>query len=109
MENRDYLQNQLITYIGNKRKLISFIESSIFDIKLKLNKDKLIMLDGFAGSGVVGRMMKQHSSKLISNDFEKYSYIINNFRDRFKKEYTYENLCLHWYNVFKNLNGIEKE
>lgn len=47
--------------------------------------------------------------KEVLGNFKKYSYIINNFRDRFKKEYTHENLCLHWYNIFKNLNGIEKE
>jgi len=77
MENKDYLKTQLITYIGNKRKLLNFIENSIFNIKIKMNRDKLVMFDGFAGSGIVSRMMKQHSSKLISNDFEKYSYIIN--------------------------------
>jgi|TARA_Y100000310_G_scaffold148123_1_gene147397 adenine-specific DNA-methyltransferase len=90
MENKDYLKTQLITYIGNKRKLLNTIEESILDIKVKSGKDKLVLFDGFAGSGVVGRMMKQHSSKLISNDFERYSYIINKSYLTNKNDIDYE-------------------
>lgn len=76
IENKEYLTEQLITYIGNKRKLLSFIEKGIDYVKSNLNKEKLIMLDGFAGSGIVSRFMKQHALILHSNDLEKYSYII---------------------------------
>jgi len=77
IENKQYLTKQLITYIGNKRKLIYHIENIIMSIKQKLGKDKMVMMDGFAGSGIVGRMLKQHASVLYSNDIETYSYIIN--------------------------------
>ena len=76
MENERYLTEQLITYIGNKRGLLSFIGESIKDIKNELGLEKLITLDGFAGSGVVSRYLKQYSSKLYSNDLEKYSYTV---------------------------------
>ena len=76
MENNDYLKKQLITYIGNKRRLLDFIESSVLDIRTELGR-KLIVLDGFAGSGCVGRLFKQHSTKVVSNDLESYSCIIN--------------------------------
>jgi adenine-specific DNA-methyltransferase len=76
MENPKYLSEQLITYIGNKRTLLPFIGESIETIKKNLGKDKLITFDGFAGSGVVSRFLKQHSSKLYSNDLEKYSHLI---------------------------------
>ena len=33
-------------------------------------------MDGFIGSGVVSRMLSYHSNKLITNDLEKYSYIM---------------------------------
>ena len=46
-ENQDYLTKQIITYIGNKRKLLTFINKHIIDIKQKLNKNKLNILDGF--------------------------------------------------------------
>jgi len=73
MENEKYLTEQLITYIGNKRALLGFIGESIHEIKLELGLDKLITFDGFAGSGVVSRYLKQHSSMVYSNDLEKYS------------------------------------
>ena len=76
MENEKYLKEQLITYIGNKRSLLSFINESVIDIKQKLSKDKIVTFDGFAGSGVVSRFLKQHSSKVYANDLEKYSYAI---------------------------------
>jgi adenine-specific DNA-methyltransferase len=76
MENEKYLKEQLITYIGNKRSLLSFINESVVDIKKRLGKEKLITFDGFAGSGVVSRFLKQHSSKVYANDLEKYSYAI---------------------------------
>lgn len=73
MENERYLTEQLITYIGNKRALLGFIGKSIIDIKEELGVEKLITFDGFAGSGVVSRYLKQHSSKIYANDLEKYS------------------------------------
>lgn len=71
-----YLTTQLITCIGNKRKLLDFIGDGLSIVKKSLKKDKLIIFDGFAGSGVVSRYLKYHSSFLHSNDFEYYSYIV---------------------------------
>ncbi|MFQ3549030.1 MAG: DNA adenine methylase [Armatimonadota bacterium] len=76
-ENYDYLYEQLITYIGNKRALLDFIGNGIAVVKNRLNKDKISTFDVFSGSGVVARYLKQHSSLVIANDIEKYSYIIN--------------------------------
>lgn len=76
MESKNYLNEQLITYIGNKRKLLGFIESEINNIKKENGLDKLVILDGFSGSGVVSRLFKQHSSRLISNDMERYAKVI---------------------------------
>ena len=76
MENPKYLSEQLITYIGNKRALLPFIGESVELIKRELGKDKLTTFDGFAGSGVVSRFLKQHSKTIFSNDMEKYSYAV---------------------------------
>lgn len=75
--NNPYYSNQLITYLGNKRSLLPFINSGIEFIKKKLGLNKIKTLDGFAGSGVVSRLLKNHSSSLYVNDLEKYSYIVN--------------------------------
>lgn len=77
MENQEYLQNQLITYIGNKRALLDFIGKAIEIVLKELGKDKIDCLDMFSGSGVVARYLKQFSSSLTVNDLEQYSSIIN--------------------------------
>ena len=68
----DYLTTQIITYMGNKRKLLSKIEEIIVSLE-KENGRKLTMGDGFSGSGVVSRLFKGHASKLYSNDIADYS------------------------------------
>ena len=89
-ENSDYLTSQIITYIGNKRSLISEIENHISAIKEKIGKKHLVCADLFSGSGIVARMLKQHSSKIICNDLENYSYIINSCYLTNKKDFDYE-------------------
>ena len=76
-ENKKFLSSQLITYIGNKRKLLSLINNGIFYCQKKINKKKMSILDGFAGSGVVSRNLKQFSTILYSNDLESYSFVVN--------------------------------
>ena len=76
-ENPAYLTTQLITYLGNKRSLIGYIENEVNQIAAELGKKKLVCADLFSGSGVVARMLKSHSSTLIVNDLEEYSAEIN--------------------------------
>jgi len=71
-----FLSEQLITYIGNKRKLLPFIDASLSKIFKKLNK-KMNIFDGFSGSGVCSRLFKKYSKTLFVNDLELYSNIIN--------------------------------
>lgn len=76
-ENPEYLQSQLITYIGNKRALLPFIEQAVDIVRKDLNKDKLTCLDIFSGSGIVSRFLKQYSSFIAVNDLENYACIIS--------------------------------
>ena len=73
----EYLQAQLITYIGNKRSLLPFIGQAVGLVQKELKKEKLCCLDLFSGSGVVARYLKQYSSFLAVNDLENYSCVIN--------------------------------
>ena len=43
----DFITKQLITYIGNKRSLLKFIGQGVEYAQNKLNKDDLVILDGF--------------------------------------------------------------
>lgn len=76
-EKEEYLTQQLITYIGNKRSLLGFIGNGVKIVQKKLGKMKLKIFDVFSGSGVVSRFFKQYSSLLITNDLEKYAALIN--------------------------------
>jgi adenine-specific DNA-methyltransferase len=76
-ENEEYLTQQLITYIGNKRALLGFIGDGVKIVQKKLGKTKLKIFDVFSGSGVVSRFFKQYSNLLITNDLEKYAALIN--------------------------------
>ena len=92
MANKDFLKDQLITYLGNKRSLIKFIDSVVQIVKEDLGKDKLLIVDGFSGSGAVARYFKKHASLLITNDLEKYSKIINQSFLRNKNEIDFEEI-----------------
>lgn len=77
MNNDRYLTEQIITYLGNKRSLLGFIDEAVTEVKRELGKEKLHSLDLFSGSGIVARYLKTISSKLYVNDLEGYSNRIN--------------------------------
>ena len=68
--NDEFIYQPMISYLGNKRKLIGHIEKYLVKCKPKT------ALDGFCGSGVVSRMMKGHVKRLYVNDLEPYSIAI---------------------------------
>ena len=64
-----------MNYIGSKYKLSSWIKSTILNVVGDV-KDK-IFCDIFAGTGIIGRTFKKDVKKIIANDIEYYSYILN--------------------------------
>ena len=76
-ENEAFLSEQIITYIGNKRALLSFIGTALDEVKKELGKDKLDVVDIFSGSGIVSRYFKKYSAHLYVNDLEDYCCTIN--------------------------------
>ena len=77
-EDPAYYRQQIITYIGNKRQLLSPIRTAVTEVQQKLGKKKLRILDGFAGSGIVSRLFKSFTSELVVNDLESYARVIAN-------------------------------
>src|SRR5215207_9535107 len=76
-EDPRFLQEQIITYIGNKRALLPFIGRGIDAVKRRLGKRRLRVIDLFSGTGIVARFLKQHAEHLIVNDLESYSRVTN--------------------------------
>lgn len=75
-ENPDFLKKQIITYLGNKRKIITHIDDVVSDIRADIGRD-LVTLDLFSGSGIVARALKKHSAISIANDLEGYTLTAN--------------------------------
>mgnify|MGYP004511581831 FL=1 len=99
-ENEEYLTSQIITYIGNKRSLLSFIGKAVDIVRKDLDKDRLEIVDMFSGSGIVARYLKQYSSKIIANDLENYSYTLNKCYLSNKSDLNMNEL-ISWYNYLK--------
>lgn len=69
----NYVFNQLIPYLGNKRKLLGLIEQAIRETGLKQG----LFVDFFAGSSVVSRFAKKSGFCAFANDWEPYAKMIN--------------------------------
>ena len=75
--NDDFTHQTMLTYIGNKRKFVSYIEEIVQEIVLpRVKKEKLNIFDGFAGSSVVSRSLSQFANVIHTNDMEKYSSVM---------------------------------
>lgn len=77
VEDKRFLTEQIITYIGNKRSLLSFINVAVSFVKNELGKEKIDIVDMFSGSGVVARFFKKDAYNLFVNDLEDYCKTIN--------------------------------
>ncbi|MCL2073300.1 MAG: DNA adenine methylase [Marinilabiliaceae bacterium] len=85
-----------MNYIGSKNKLSNFIKSTVYSVVGKDLSDK-IFCDIFAGTGIVGRNFKTEVKKVIANDCEYYSYVLNknyieNHEDIIDKHFFIDNL-----------------
>ena len=100
-----FFNSQLITYIGNKRRLLPFLYKAFLAIRKKIGKDTLIVLDGFAGSGASARLLKAFASELHVNDLEDYSKAVNRAYLANKSEIDPEKL--HSYINWLNKNKLE--
>ena len=76
-EKEHYVFQTMLTCIGNKRKLVGNIRVIIDEIRQLLAKDKLNIVDGFAGSSVVSRELTYVSENIYTNDLELYSYLMS--------------------------------
>jgi adenine-specific DNA-methyltransferase len=72
-----FFTNQILTYMGNKRKFIEPLDNILLEIGATLKKPKLTIGDGFSGSGVLSRLFKTHASHLFTNDIAGYSKTLN--------------------------------
>ncbi|MFA6137862.1 MAG: DNA adenine methylase [Sulfurimonas sp.] len=65
-----------MNYIGSKQKLASFLKDEITKVT-GADLSQKVFCDIFAGTGIVGRTFKKDVKKVISNDLEDYSFVLN--------------------------------
>jgi adenine-specific DNA-methyltransferase len=75
--NTPYLTQQIIAYIGNKRRLLDLIHRGIRSCYPRDIPEGLRFFDVFSGSGIVARLGKHLGFEVTANDWEYYSYILN--------------------------------
>ena len=69
MLTNTFLKNNLIAYIGNKRRLIPFLYENIYSLTSS-DKNIKTAVDLFSGSGCVGRILKSLDLQVYANDWE---------------------------------------
>ena len=65
-----------MNYIGSKHTLIPFVRDTIHGVA-GVDLSQKIFCDLFAGTGIVGRTFKAGTKRIIANDAEYYSYVLN--------------------------------
>ena len=78
-----------MNYIGSKLSLLDFLEESISKV---VDKNCNTFCDLFAGTGVVGSHFKKRGYKVIANDIQYYSYVLNRHYIGNHKELTFSKL-----------------
>ena len=72
----EYVYQTMLTCIGNKRKLIKNIRNVLDEVRSLCGKEKLNIVDGFAGSSVVSRELCYIADNIYTNDLEYYAYLM---------------------------------
>jgi len=88
-----------MNYIGSKQKLSSFISTSVNSVAGNDLSQKTFC-DLFAGTGIVGRSFKKDVKKIISNDLEYYSFVLN-------KNYIENHEPLDYHSIIAELNELQ--
>ncbi len=63
-----------MNYIGSKLSILDFLEHSIEEVA---GPERRSFCDIFAGTGTVGARFKQKGYKVVANDIQYYSYVLN--------------------------------
>ncbi len=87
-----------MNYIGSKLSLLGFLEESMQKV---VDKDAKVFCDLFAGTGIVGAHFKKKGYRVIANDIQYYSYVLN-------KQYIENHGTLRFRGLLKILPQLKK-
>lgn len=91
-----------MNYIGSKYSLLDFLTTTISNVTGYNENTPFVFADLFAGTGIVGSEYRKRGCKVISNDIQYYSYVLN-------KHYIENDMeiDLNLFDTFNNINGVE--
>lgn len=87
-----------MNYIGSKQRVSSFIKESIHGV-VGEDLSQKVFCDMFAGTGIIGRVFKKDVKKIIANDLEYYSFVLN-------KNYIQNHQSLDYHDSLEELNKL---
>ncbi len=93
-----------MNYIGSKYSLLGFIKETIGNVTGYTNGEGLVFADLFAGTGVVGAAYKEMGFRVISNDIQYYSYVIN--KHLIENVPILDSTLLNYLNSLDNVKGF---
>lgn len=76
MSDEQFVNQTMLTCLGNKRKLVGEIKNIAQEVATRLGKEKMRIVDGFSGSTVVSRELASLAYDIYSNDMENYAYLM---------------------------------
>ena len=91
-----------MNYIGSKYSLIDFLQETIERVTGFIRGNNHIFADLFAGTGIVGSTFREKGYKVISNDIQYYSYVLNKHFIECD-----DDLYISWINDLNNIGGFE--
>ena len=92
-----------MNYIGSKHSLLDFLQETIDTVTGLTDNGEYIFADLFAGTGAVGTAYRKRGYRVISNDIQYYSFVLNKHLIENTPEIEYENL----YEKLSSLQGVE--
>lgn len=81
-----------MNYIGSKKKLLPFIDSCISEV-VGDDLENKVFCDLFAGTGIVGRWFKSRGLSVFANDWQYYSFSLNQHYIGNKNVLEFSGLC----------------
>ncbi len=66
-----------MNYIGSKHSLLDFLQETIEEVTGYKDGGSYVFGDLFAGTGAVGQAFKSKGYRVIANDIQHYSYVLN--------------------------------
>lgn len=88
-----------MNYIGSKYKLSQFIKETVKSV-VGNDLSQKVFCDIFAGTGIIAKVFKKDVKKIITNDIEYYSYVLN-------KNYIENHTDIEYQKYIQELNNLK--